>query len=523
MTRYLCISVRFLLGRYHGRTEGDRAPEWPPSPLRLFQALVAAAHRGRGESPLPEAEEDALRWLESDEGTPRPAPLIITAEHRDATPYVLAVPNNDLDIWARPLAEGREPKKQPAELRTMKVVRPTLLPDGVESEDATVRFLWPLDGDADHADRTRVIDRLARRIVALGWGTDLVAACARVLTHAEAQALGGVKWRPGDGRGPARRQRPLPVTGTLDALHRRHDRFLARVDRRGKLYDHVRPYVELDESDAPRRFASYWAEGAVAARPYAAFALRRVDDAERFRPFGIENAAKVAAMLRHAACKAAKEDRGYWAEVPGGSNMYVAGHTRDDPALTRGPTPPRFSYLPLPSIGAQHSEGMIRRVLVAEPLDGDGQHAQWVATRLTGANLIDEDTKQPVATLERLDPTDGVLRVFTKRSREWITATPIVLPGYDGLKTDKAAKLFSRACDQAGLPPGSVESFEFVGPPAHAGGAGRFFAPNYLRGWPLRWVVVRFREEVEGPVALGAGRHCGLGVFSAFAPRAWRW
>lgn len=31
----LCISVTFLTGRYHGE-------EWPPSPARLFQALVAA-------------------------------------------------------------------------------------------------------------------------------------------------------------------------------------------------------------------------------------------------------------------------------------------------------------------------------------------------------------------------------------------------------------------------------------------------------------------------------------------------
>lgn len=31
----LCISVTFLTGRYHGE-------EWPPSPARLYQALVAA-------------------------------------------------------------------------------------------------------------------------------------------------------------------------------------------------------------------------------------------------------------------------------------------------------------------------------------------------------------------------------------------------------------------------------------------------------------------------------------------------
>ncbi len=41
MIRYLCISATFLDGRFHGRRDGGES-EWPPSPLRLFQALVAA-------------------------------------------------------------------------------------------------------------------------------------------------------------------------------------------------------------------------------------------------------------------------------------------------------------------------------------------------------------------------------------------------------------------------------------------------------------------------------------------------
>ena len=41
MSNQLCISVTLLDGRFHGRGDGG-VPEWPPSPLRLFQALVAA-------------------------------------------------------------------------------------------------------------------------------------------------------------------------------------------------------------------------------------------------------------------------------------------------------------------------------------------------------------------------------------------------------------------------------------------------------------------------------------------------
>ena len=50
MPAHLCLSVTFLDGEFHGRRDGGES-EWPPSPLRLFQALVAtAAARWRDES-----------------------------------------------------------------------------------------------------------------------------------------------------------------------------------------------------------------------------------------------------------------------------------------------------------------------------------------------------------------------------------------------------------------------------------------------------------------------------------------
>ena len=62
MIRYLLFSVRFLDDRYHGLTDNGESPEWPPSPFRLYQALVAGNARGLTLSnPL----RDALRWLET--------------------------------------------------------------------------------------------------------------------------------------------------------------------------------------------------------------------------------------------------------------------------------------------------------------------------------------------------------------------------------------------------------------------------------------------------------------------------
>src|SRR5437016_7766779 len=42
---HLVLTVRFLDDRYHGLLDRGGPPEWPPSPFRLFQALVAGVAR----------------------------------------------------------------------------------------------------------------------------------------------------------------------------------------------------------------------------------------------------------------------------------------------------------------------------------------------------------------------------------------------------------------------------------------------------------------------------------------------
>ncbi|HRJ61724.1 MAG TPA: type I-U CRISPR-associated protein Csb2, partial [Azospirillaceae bacterium] len=51
----LVVEVRLLTGRYHG-VRDNGAADWPPAPLRLFQALVAGAYGGRWT-----AEDEAVK------------------------------------------------------------------------------------------------------------------------------------------------------------------------------------------------------------------------------------------------------------------------------------------------------------------------------------------------------------------------------------------------------------------------------------------------------------------------------
>lgn len=58
MTRFLLFSIRFLNDRYHGLTDNGEKAEWPSSPFRVFQALVAGNVRG---TTLSESISSALR------------------------------------------------------------------------------------------------------------------------------------------------------------------------------------------------------------------------------------------------------------------------------------------------------------------------------------------------------------------------------------------------------------------------------------------------------------------------------
>src|SRR4051812_34711904 len=123
MPAHVCFSVTYLDETYHGRRDAGE-PEWPPSPLRLFQALLATAATKWREGELA-AWAPALRWLEAQ----RP-PLIVTPGHHTGRPRRIAVPNNDLDVVASAWARQQEPRRQPNELKTMKSVRPTHLRGG---------------------------------------------------------------------------------------------------------------------------------------------------------------------------------------------------------------------------------------------------------------------------------------------------------------------------------------------------------------------------------------------------------
>ena len=105
MATVLTVTARFLQPYFHGRGEDGR-PEWPPSPLRLFQALVAGAFiRSAGDEAGRRRVVAALEWMER-----LAPPDIVAPMARAAASHRSYVPDNDAD---------REGKRSEKEIRPM--------------------------------------------------------------------------------------------------------------------------------------------------------------------------------------------------------------------------------------------------------------------------------------------------------------------------------------------------------------------------------------------------------------------
>lgn len=528
MSGYLCVRVEFLAPVYHGRGD-DAGPEWPPSPHRVLQALVAAA-AARARCGLgSEAASAALHWLEA-----RPAPTIVAAAGHWSAGYVLSVPNNAMDLVGRAWARGNESgtgDANPATHRTFKLVRPTYL-----GEPPVVHYVWALEGaGADTPAHARIIGTLARSMVVLGWGNDQVVSCARLIEGPAIAELAGERWQPIGGLG--NRLLRTPKHGSVDEMRERHRRFLERVGPNG--FDPVPPpktYVKL----------GYRRDVDPVPVPYAAFSLLNPSDAS-FRAFSTAGRAlTVAGMLRHATRRAA-EQAGWGVDR---INAEVLGHLL--PGASGSWLGGRFAFIPVPSLeyyrnGAGVVVGGVRRVLLTAVGDAAAALVDWARIAMPDMDLIDESTGEVVATLARPAATDAVLRRYVTPASEWATVTPVVVPGYDdpahyrrriarGVDAEEQRRLlqrldtrmdqlFRKAIVQSGYSETMARHAQIAWRtsgfwPGNAR-ADRYGVPNHLKHFPRYHVQLSWRDatgrpvNVQGPVVIGAGRYFGLGLFAS--------
>lgn len=504
MPQFLNISVHYLQPLCHARGESGE-PEWPPSPLRLFQSLVAASAARWNERIRIEHAAPALSWLEK-----LPAPSIVAPPGETAKArYRLYVPNNVGDLVAGSWSRGGE--SDIAKYRTEKDVQPTWLPTAPD-ESPTVHYLFEIpDGDPEARASIDILIGAARSLTHVGWGVDMVAGNATVIDAQSAAALKGVRWQSTDD--PSSVALRVPRDGTFQALTSLHERFLNRIQRDSRGEESFHPVPPLSEWKS----VGYRRETDVIGRPWRLFELRNSDGT--FFSYSQTRLIHVAAMTRHLACDLVQRSlpRG---TTPGWSEQYVAGHNTGNGNEHR-----QLSYLPLPSIGITHADQAVRRVLIAGPI-GDLAYVDHIAKLLAGQRLVPE-----AGTTLQGDPLlipksrDAVTGLYVGRSSTWTSVTPVILPGHDDHRPAKTRKLIEKALAQSGV----SQTCEFEWSPysafarsltAHRYNRRKepagYVRPEHLKNLTAVHLTLRFSEgvRVPGPLVIGAGRHCGLGLMA---------
>jgi CRISPR-associated protein Csb2 len=494
----LLIEVRLLDGRYHG--VGD----WPPSPFRLFQSLVAGAYGGRwrGETDIAESDKDAaFRWLEG-----LAPPHIAAPPKVDGSVTTYFVPNNDID------AVDGDPRRV-SEIRSGKLVRPILL-----SADAPLLYAWPFDDGEEHARR---LCGFAERLHTLGRGIDAAFACAEIREWREAEARltdhPGPISRPGNPGDP--KVNPFcPIRGSLDSLKERHaagiTRFALRREGRATVTLFDQPPKSLARAVAYDR-----------APVRLLFDLRKADEPSAFRPVPQEHASAVAAAVRDVAAWRLKR-------------LLVRRETEIDRlVIGRGATAHdverRIRIVPLPTIGHLHASPSVRRVLVEIPPECPLPFRAVMAA-LANQTLDRFDAETGEVSEDKV--TGGVMLVPAdddemlwhygigdRAYRRWQTITPAALSeakpkgrvrGTErATAEERAAGTVAQSLRHAGFDWRGISVRVQTEPFRRRGArADKFFSDRFAGR--LRHVEIAFPEPVRGPLVIGDGRWLGLGVMA---------
>ena len=459
----LAISVEFLHGTFRGDPDGTAITgelargEWPPSPARVFAALVAADGT-RQASLVTDGHE--LTWLE---GLPAPA---IHAHpescHQKLQPRFVvaqrggAVKATHHEYFAR---EGA-------------LHRPGVR---VTPRNPLVVYRWNVERPDE-----RTLDSLGRRAARVGYlGASDSPVRFRVVTEMPPGAASEVFVPDPEGDIHIRVPRP----GDVDVLDRMYDAWRERGAS-----------VTRSQFPALLHWATYRSPGGFELTDHGEMVAWL-----RLRPS--VSGRRISAVT--ALFKAAVLDRHQCMHGQPPAVLHGHGFVRPGYDLAR--------YLALPDTGYPRSRGRIHGLALWLPPGSDGvqrrkaRDAAVAIDALVGLGI--EASVEPRGNEER--PWAANPRRWRGPSRTWVTAFPAIHErrGVPGLA--EAA----RWCSHAGLPdPVAFRSFRTPLLPGAVDLAPVEVNRPGRSALPYSHVELRFAEPVAGPVVVGAGRQRGFGL-----------
>jgi CRISPR-associated protein Csb2 len=501
----LLISVRVHDGRYHG------SGEWPPSPARLFQALVAGAARGES---LSGDVGHAFRWLEG-----LGAPAIAAPSAFAGRGFKTFVPNNDLD------AEGGDPARI-GEIRAGKIIRPQMF-------DAAVPLLyaWTFQLKTDAERHARAICEIAENLYQFGRGVDMAWATGEIVeereTEARLRADGSRLWQPSKSGDGAMLSCPRP--GSLASLTER----FAAMRRRFRTVGTGKKTTQLFAQAPKPDFRQV---------PYnssSAFLLFEIRSADSFRPQPLERVVALTEKVRDLAVQRLKASA--WRrddpKREALADKIFIGRDSQEADKAR-----RVRIVPLSSVGHAQTERSIRRVLIAVPPDcpiatGD------IAWAFSGLVLVDPETGEVRDdTAELVAASDDTMLAhygIEGSARLWRSVTPAALPeraarrridparmseeakgGAERRREEERAASAVRDALRHASVDASVQAIRVQREPFEAKGmrVEDFEMKQRFAKERLWHVEIAFSEPVSGPLIFGDGRYLGLGLMAPVRP-----
>lgn len=496
MEKTLLIQAWLLDDRYHGN--GD----WPPSPARLFQAMVAGNAIG---AELPADCADTLRWLEA-----LPPPEIRSQRGRLGSSYTTFVPNNDLD------AKGGDPARV-VDIRVSKSIQPRHI-----NACLPIVYAWKFAAtDSAEAAAERVC-AMAENIYQLGRGVDMAWAQAVVLDDEAVEqildTMPGDIFRPGSGQGEIALNCPQP--GSLDSLLSRYQANRVRLKsikdgRKVKVYFTNPPKAELKR---------------VNYNPAERWRLFELRSQNANATFYLWSQHRAVALVEQVRDKIANHLAEALPDQTATIERIIIGRNASEGDKAR-----RIQLIPIPSIGHTQANRSIRRLLLKVPADCpvDVGDIEWA---LSGLVISEHDTDRVT-----LIPAEdvGMLRHYALESgdsyRVWHSVTPVVLPlaaarrRIDPRHCKEEAKPGTERADEeqracaavlqalrhAGLRM-RVEAVRVQREPfSRRGVRAEDFARDTRFAKERLWhVELRFAEPAEGLIVIGDGRYVGLGLMA---------
>lgn len=478
----LVIEVEFLNGTYRADPDGLaptgrlREGEWPPAPLRLFAALVAA-----------DGTRDRCRHTDGSELTflERCSPPKIFASPGDRVAHQ---PLNDRYVVKAGVTRKDAHQKDPQEYvgRIGAAIRP-----GVRMSPASPRVVYAWDVEVPPA----VLPALALRAARVGY-----------LGTADSPVRVTVGDVAPDGPLPEEPYVPdvdgdvaigVPQAGVLTALDEHFDR-----------WTELGPSVSRFQSPGLRRLASYRSpgrgKGSTVPMPTVIWARLDVPVPGR-RLSAVTGAFKKALLDRY---PSARED------VP--AVLHGHGFAGDRYELAR--------FLGLVDVGGRHSRGRIHGLALWLPPQTENAVAdscREALARVSAAGLTGPGFSTLPLLSESQDwPWSAHRYRWTQSARRWATAVPAI---YERRVRPLSLEDVAQWCEHAGLP--SPAAFRAARNPFITGGLR--LSPvevnrpdrSDLPKLPYCHLELLFESAIEGPVVIGSGRQRGFGLCAPVVSR----